>query len=143
MEQWATKEEIIAVRERLESTHANWQRPAAYAVGVVRAGVTRFTWTNKGGNYLPAVILARVVKHASGTGSYPMSVDQLETAIAELEPAAACTELDHPNLFHWRELRTEVAEQGGQLVAVFVADLGDPPADESDAALRAELQRLL
>lgn len=68
-----------------------------------------------------------------------MSADQLETAIAELEPAEACAGLDHPNLYHWRELRTEVAERGGQLVAVFVADLDDPPADEHDAALRGAL----
>lgn len=140
VEQWATKEEIIAVRERLEESHPDWRRPAAYAVGVHRDGRTEFTLTNQGGNYLPAVILARVVRHTRGTQSYPMSIDQLNTAVEELRPAEACTHFDHPNLHHWRELRDDVATRGGQLVAVFVGDLSDPPADEYDAALRAALR---
>lgn len=140
VEQWATKEEIIAVRERLEESLPDWRRPAAYAVGVHRDGRTEFTLTNQGGNYLPAVILARVVRHARGTQSYPMSLDQLSTAVEELRPAEACTHFEHPNLHHWRELREEITTRGGQLVAVFVGDLSDPPVDEHDAALRAALR---
>ncbi|RKS09950.1 hypothetical protein DFP74_5695 [Nocardiopsis sp. Huas11] len=137
MEQWATKEEIIAARERMEASHPGWERPAAFAVGVVRDGETSFGLTNAGGNYFPAIVLARAVGHASGTATYPLSRGQLETAVAELSPAEACTEFRHPNLVHWRELLDEVADRGGQFVAVFVGDLDDPPVDEHDRALRA------
>ncbi|WP_433697898.1 hypothetical protein [Nocardiopsis sp. CA-288880] len=140
MEKWATREEIIAVRERLEAADPRWRRPAAYAVGVIRDGRTSFTLTNRDGNYLPAVILARAVGHSSGSGSYPLSVEQLETAEAELAPAEACPDFEHPNLHHWRDLVAEVTGEGGQLVAVFVGDLADEPVDEHDRALRAALE---
>ncbi|MFD3684724.1 hypothetical protein ACFWTE_07905 [Nocardiopsis sp. NPDC058631] len=139
MEKWATKEEIIAVRERLEAADPRWRRPAAYAVGVIRDGRTEFTLTNRGGNYLPAVILARVAGHSSGSAAYPLSVEQLETAEAELAPAEACADFDHPNLRHWRDLIAEVTGKGGQLIAVFLGDLADEPVDEHDRALRSAL----
>lgn len=140
MEQWDTKEEIVAARERLEESHHDWRRPAAYGVGVYRDGATEFTRVNQNGNYLPAVILARVTGHTRGTLSHPMSVGQLEAAVDDLSPAEACTELDHPNLHHWREVLTDVRENGGQIIAVFVGGLSDPPADEHDSALRAALR---
>jgi len=141
MEKWATVEEIIAVRERLEAADPRWRRPAAYAVGVIRDGRTGFTMTNRDGNYLPAVILARVTGHSSGSATYPLSVEQLETAEAELAPAEACKDVDHPTLHHWRALIAEVTGKGGQLVAVFVGDLEQEPVDEHDRALRAALER--
>jgi len=141
MEKWATVEELIAVRERLEAADPRWRRPAAYAVGVIRDGRTGFTMTNRDGNYLPAVILARVTGHSSGSASYPLSVEQLETAEAELAPAEACKDVDHPTLHHWRALIAEVTGEGGQLVAVFVGDLEQEPVDEHDRALRAALER--
>ncbi|WP_017612862.1 hypothetical protein [Nocardiopsis salina] len=140
MEQWATKEEIVAARERMEESHPDWRRPAAYGLGVHRDGVTVFTRVNQNGNYLPAIVLARVTGHTRGTFSYPVSAGQLETAVDELSPAAACTDLDHPNLHHWHQVLEDVRENGGQAVAVFVGDLSDPPADEHDAALRAALR---
>ena len=141
MEKWATVEELIAVRERLEAADPRWRRPAAYAVGVIRDGRTGFTMTNRDGNYLPAVILARVTGHSSGSATYPLSVEQLETAEAELAPAEACKDVDHPTLHHWRALIAEVTGEGGQLVAVFVGDLEQEPVDEHDRALRAALER--
>lgn len=140
MEQWSTKEEIVAVRERLEAGHPDWRRPTAYAVGLVSDGGTSFTLTNKGGNYLPAVILARVVGHQSGTATYPVSTDQLEAAVAELAPAEACSDFTHPNLHHWRDLLGKATDGGGRFVAVFVDDLADEPVDDHDHALRAALE---
>ncbi|MFV2194805.1 hypothetical protein [Nocardiopsis sp. LOL_012] len=139
-EQWETRERVIRARQELEASHAGWRRPAAYAVGVERDGVTGFGLTNVGGNHLPAVVLARVLGHTRGTATYPMTPDQLDEAIAGLAPAEACPDFDHPNLHHWRELRAEVAERGGRPVAVFVGDLGDDPAGPHDAALRAALK---
>nr|WP_199866913.1 hypothetical protein [Nocardiopsis sp. TSRI0078] len=139
-ERWTTKEEIVAVRERLEAEHPDWRRPAAYGVGLVRGGRTVFALANKGGNHLPAVVLARAVGHRRGTASHPVSADQLGAAVAELAPAEACTEFEHPNLHHWRELLDRVADGGGELVAVFVDDLADEPVDDHDRALRVALE---
>ncbi|MEV2275004.1 hypothetical protein AB0I72_05410 [Nocardiopsis sp. NPDC049922] len=138
-ERWATKEAIIRAREELEAAHTGWRRPAAYGIGVERDGGTVFGLTNAGGNHLPAVVLGRTLGHVSGTATHRMTVEQLDAAIAGLAPAEACPDFDHPNLHHWRELRAEVAEKGGQLVAVFVGDLADPPVDDHDAAFRAAL----
>ena len=140
MEQWATKEEIIAARERLEAAHSGWRRPAAYGVGLVKDEGTVFGLVNEGGNHLPAVVLARVLGHRQGTATYPVSTDLLEEAVADLAPAEACTDYDHPNLHHWRELLTRAATGEGRLVAVFVGDRTDPPVDEHDRALRAALR---
>ncbi|MBB6121525.1 hypothetical protein [Nocardiopsis algeriensis] len=141
MEQWATKEEIAAARERLESGHEGWRRPAAYAVGVDRDGRTGFGLVNEAANHLPAIVLARTLGHTSGTATYPMSAEQLRTAIEGLAPAEACTDYAHPNLHHWRDLLEEIGEKGGQLVAVFVGDITDEPVDRHDRALREALRR--
>nr|WP_170293623.1 hypothetical protein [Nocardiopsis sinuspersici] len=139
-ERWTTKEEIVAARERLEAAHPGWRRPAAYGVGLVHAGETVFELANEGGGYLPAVVLARAVGHRSGTASHPLPTSRLEAAVAELAPAEACTELEHPNLHHWRELLGRVADGGGELVAVFVDDPADGPVDDHDRALRVALE---
>ncbi|NYH54259.1 PhzF family phenazine biosynthesis protein [Nocardiopsis arvandica] len=139
-ERWTTKEEIVAARERLEAAHPGWRRPAAYGVGLVREGETVFELANEGGGYLPAVVLARAVGHRSGTASHPLPTRRLEAAVAELAPAEACTELEHPNLHHWRELLGRVADGGGELVAVFVDDPADGPVDDHDRALRVALE---
>nr|WP_198659095.1 hypothetical protein [Nocardiopsis sp. FIRDI 009] len=138
-ERWTTKEEIVRAREELEAAHTGWRRPAAYGIGLERDGGTVFGLTNVGGNYLPAVILGRTLGHVSGTATHRMTVGQLDAAIAGLAPAEACPDFQHPNLHHWRDLRAEVAEKGGRLVAVFVGDLADAPVDEYDAAFRAAL----
>lgn len=136
-ERWETKARIAAARERMEAALPGWERPAAHALGIHRQGRTRFDRVNVGGNFLPAVVLAAVCGHGSGTRTYPVSAQQVDQAIAALAPAEACTELAHPNLVHWRRLREELASGGGQAVAVFAADLADPPVDAHDAAFRA------
>ena len=56
-------------------------------------------------------------------------------AIAKLAPAEAATDVDHPNLAAWRAVQ---AAGGREIVAVFVGDVGDPPAGPADSALRAQ-----
>ena len=139
MEQWATKEEIIAGLHRLEEGHPGWERPAAYAVGVHRDGATAFTLTNVGERILPAITLGLACGHTSGTATYPLTREQLAAAIENLEPAAVCTTMEHPNYHHWVALAAEIEEKGGQPVAVFVGDLDDAPVDEHDRAFRAAI----
>lgn len=139
MEQWSTKEEIIAGLNRLEEGHPGWERPAAYAVGVHRDGETTFTLTNVGERILPAITLGLACGHTSGTATYSLTPEQLAAAIGNLAPAAVCTTMEHPNYHHWVELAAEIEEKGGHLVAVFVGDLEDVPADEHDRAFRAAI----
>lgn len=147
MEQWATKEEIHAARERLESGHAGWQRPAAYGVGVHRvaegsdegAGETVFGLTNVGTSPLPAIVLAIECGHTSGTATYELTPARLAAAMDALAPAEACVEFQHPNLVEWKRLAAEIEEKGGQPVAVFVGDLSDAPVDRHDRAFRATI----
>ncbi|GAA1465945.1 hypothetical protein NE857_11025 [Nocardiopsis exhalans] len=139
MEQWATKEEINAARERLESGHTGYQRPAAYAVGVHRDGETTFGLTNVGTSPLPAIVLAIECGHTRGTATYELTPARLASAMDALAPAEACVELKHPNLVEWKRLAAELEDKGGQPVAVFVGDLSDSPVDQHDRAFRAAI----
>lgn len=139
MEQWKTREEIIAGLTRLEEGHPGWERPAAYAVGVHREGRTTFTLTNVGERLLPSIALGRACGHTRGTATYELTLEQLDTAIANLAPAAACTEMEHPNHHHWMEVAATLRQDGGRAVAVFLGALDDSPVDDHDRAFRAAI----
>jgi hypothetical protein len=135
-EDWSTRaglREISRVRsERIEG----WQAPVAFAVGYESEGAWVFPHINRPGTHgLPAVMLAEVLGHASGTAEYAMTAAQLTEAIAELEPAEAATDVDHPNLGAWRTVQ---AAEPAAITAVFVGDLQDPLAGPADAALREQ-----
>ena len=146
-ERWETPEEIVAVRERLEASLPGYVRPAAYAVGLLdpdapdAPATDVFPLVNVDANYLPAVILADVCGHASGSRTYALTHAQLSTAIDRLAPAEACTAYDHPNLAAWRAMAAESGQQRlKQLVAVFVGDLSDAVTSDADALLRSQLR---
>jgi hypothetical protein len=89
---------------------------------------------------LPAVVLAKLLGHASGTQTYELSRQQLEAAVETLRPAEACTTLDHPNLAAWRAVLADLdANPARTAYAVFVADLDDPVESEADATMRTLL----
>jgi hypothetical protein len=139
---WSTPEGLRSVRESLAATIPGWVDPALYAVGIGPGAGSRevgFPHVNADGTHLlPALVLASVVGHRGGTATYDMGVDQLAAAVEQLAPAEACTALEHPNLWAWRDLLAQAAEVPAlTLTAVFVGDLADPPASEADAELRA------
>lgn len=76
---------------------------------------------------LPAVILAEVVRYASGTREFAVPGAHLAQAIVAFQPAAAGTDVDHPDLASWR---TMAAERPREIAAVFIALLDDPVAGE-------------
>lgn len=139
MEQWNTREEIVAGLTRMEEGHPGWERPVAYAVGVHRGGVTTFTLTNVGERLLPAIALGLACGHTGGNATYELTPEQLDAAIANLAPAAVCTEMEHPNYHHWIELAEDLRRDGGRAVAVFLAALDDSPVDGHDRAFRAAI----
>jgi hypothetical protein len=142
---WSTPEGLAAIREALAATIDGWSPPVAYAVGISPASSSpelEFPHVNApGGTHgLPAVVLAKLLGHASGTQTYELSRQQLEAAVETLRPAEACTTLDHPNLAAWRTVLADLdANPARTAYAVFVADLDDPVESEADATMRTLL----
>ena len=131
-----TGAELKSFREALQATLPGYAQPAAYGLGVVERGQTRFPVANKGGiHLLPAVALASALGYRTGTCTLALTPAQLDQAIEFLSPAEACKEFDHPNLWAWRELRRTAPD--GPFVAVFVAQLDDRLADDYQRALLA------
>ena len=146
---WRTLDEITTARDALERDLDSYARPAAYGLGIATIGPsgatldTFFPVTNAGAHFLPSAVLASVTGYRSGTRTHVLEPTQLDTAISMLEPAEACTEMEHPNLRAWRAIRALAAtpRPGGErrVVAVFVADLADTIVDTSDAFFRLHL----
>jgi len=117
-----------------------WQRPAMHGIGwIVQTylgddadgepvfeqvpGEVTFTRVNSGTAYTAAAAMATVVDHRGGSGSYPLSRDDLDRAVDLLEEAGA----DVSDLEVWREMQD--AEEG-EAIYVFLGDRarrsGDP-----------------
>jgi hypothetical protein len=125
---WETVEKITAARERLIADIPGWRLPAAYGIATIEEdGQIRFARTNVGVHPLPAVVMATVLGHLTGSASYRLDEATLARAIRLLAPAEACTAYEHPNLATWREVQ-QVLLRRGAAVAVFLDD-----EDESDA----------
>ncbi len=133
-ERWTTVEELAAARKRLEEAIDGYEPPAAYALGLIRDGDGAaeevFPRVNRGGNYLPAIVLATVCGHVRGTATYVLDEQRLQEAIELLAPAEACTAMEHPNLAAWRQVRAELADRpDARVVAVFLGGLEPSAAD--------------
>ncbi|WP_326558980.1 hypothetical protein [Micromonospora sp. NBC_01796] len=136
-ERWETVEEIASARRRFEAGIPGWVTPKAYGIGHLVGDRVEFVRINVGAHPLPASVLATVCGHSAGSASYRLDREGLRRAIDLLAPAEACTAYEHPNLFAWRRLH-DVLGPDGVAVAVFVADLHQPSADEHAEALREQ-----
>lgn len=145
---WSTPEGLAAIRAHLAERLDGWTPPVAWAVGITpatRDPDVQFPHVNlPGGSHgLAAVVLASVLRHDGATATLDVSVDQLQAAVEGLEPARACTTVEHPNLGAWRGLLTEARDNPArELVAVFVADLDDPVSSDADGEMRAGFEGL-
>mgnify|MGYP007004581746 FL=1 len=145
---WSTPEGLAAIRAHLAERLDGWTPPVAWAVGITPATSdpdVQFPHVNlPGGSHgLAAVVLASVLRHDGATATLDVSVDQLQAAVEGLEPARACTTVEHPNLGAWRGLLTEARDNPArELVAVFVADLDDPVSSDADGETRAGFEGL-
>lgn len=130
-------DEILAARTRWESAIDGWTPPAAHGVGLVpstaSAAPEHFPLVNAYGHRLPAVVMATVVGHTSGTAAYRLSREELEQAIELISPAEAYTDYDHPNLWSWRDklLPALTEDPEAEVIAVFIGD--EPEADQDPA----------
>lgn len=143
---WSTPSGLAAIKDHLAAKIDGWRAPVAYAVALSPASSSP-EWVlphvnEPGGRHgLPAVVLATVLGHDGSTATLPLSRSELAASVESLEPAQACTELDHPNLASWREVLYELdGNPAREAVAVFVADLADPVTSEADGSMRATFE---
>lgn len=143
---WSTPDGLAAIKDHLAAKIEGWRPPAAYAVGLSSASSSP-EWgfghvnTPGGRHGLPAVVLATVLGHDGSTATIDLTTSQLAATVESLEPAEACTTLDHPNLAAWRVALAEAQSNPARtLVAVFVADLADTVSSEADGAMRATFE---
>jgi hypothetical protein len=142
---WLTADEVLAARAELEASMPGWRTPAAYALGVAsNGGDIDWRVTNHANiHQLPAVVLGKVLGYRNGSATYWLDHGQLDEAIAMLSPAGACEAFEHPNLWAWQQLRSEISEGSvpldARIVVVFIGDEADPPADDAQLQLRAAL----
>lgn len=134
LEEWSTLDGLGRIRERLAAQIDGWSYPVSYALAL--DGEIGHVNEPGGMHRLPGVVLATVLKHDGSTATLEVTPQQLDEAITALAPAAACTEVDHPNLADWRAVQARLAASGGTLSAVFVRDAGDEPSSATDARLR-------
>lgn len=136
-EDWSTPEGLRAIARSRAERIGGWRAPVAFAVGyrTSDAGEWVFPHVNEPGraSALSAVLLAETVGYAAGTAEFVLTGRQLAAAIERLSPAEATPGIRHANLEAWRGIgATEPAE----IVAVFVADIGDAPVGPADEAFR-------
>jgi hypothetical protein len=143
---WSTPDGLAAIRDHLAGAIDGWRAPVAHAVGLSPASSSPewvFSHVNGpgGAHGLAAVVLATVLGHDGSTATLPVSRHQLAAAVESLEPARACTDVDHPNLAAWQEVLLELdGNPAREAQAVFVADLDDPVTSEVDGSMRATFE---
>lgn len=135
-EQWSSRQAISDAVARFEAMVPGYLPPRAYAVGCFSPHRTTphvVPFVSDSGRRLPAIVLARVCGHVSGSAHYHLTRDQLATAIDWLAPAQACRDYDHPNLSAWRTIAGLARESSGaEIVAVFVHNATDPVEEVMD-----------
>jgi len=143
---WSTPDGLAAIRAHLAARIDGWHQPVAHAVGLSPASSSPewvFAHVNHpgGAHGLAAVVLATVLGHDGSTATLVVSRSQLAAAVESLEPARACTSVEHPNLAAWQQVLLELeGNPAREAQAVFVADLGDPVTSEADGSMRARFE---
>ncbi|MDB4990798.1 MAG: dapD [Myxococcaceae bacterium] len=150
-----------------------YRRPAAFAVGLATFAIVELdrpgqvghsaavldTWfpaPNCDENFGTAAVLARIVGHRAGAGSYRLSIAQLEEALSAFAPFEGDGKR-HANIVALKQVRDLLARADHQNelyargetsldrvlpragVVTFVGNLSDKPADAHDAYLRLHL----
>lgn len=144
-----TAAEFAAMVERLRGQDG-YAEPVAFGIGLSTvaeaSGAVLDAWypaINLGANLGAAAIVADVVGHDGGAGSYVLTPDHLDEVLARCAPMLADA-ADHPNLAALTML-AEPPQQVPELpvrrlpVVTFLASLDEPPVDARDVYLRLHL----
>jgi 2,3,4,5-tetrahydropyridine-2-carboxylate N-succinyltransferase len=170
-----TIDSIEAFQQRVKEIEsgAGYARPAAFGIGLATFAIADLqrpsevgedaavldTWypvPNCGESHGTAAMLAAAVGHTSGTASYRLGREQLESLLADFSPFRDDGE-DHPNVRAMEQMlgALERAEAAGEaygrgegtlaanlpraVVVSFLGALDDEPVDAHDAYLRLHL----
>ena len=141
-EAWSTDDDLVAAFVRFANEIRGFVLPAAYGLARVDGPQLVFAHVNGigGTHWLPAVVLASVCGHVSGTATYDLSRQDVDRAVQLLAPAEAATHVDHPNLWSWRTLVQE-SRDTSRFVAFFVDDIDHEPVNDDDRRFRQLLGR--
>jgi hypothetical protein len=117
----------------------DWTRPSLHGIGWLEltsdgmTGAVTFTSVNKHSAHLAAAAVATVVDYRGGSGSYPLSRDELGEVV-ELLAQYAPDGPDRHNLDVWREMAEADDDPDAEAIYVFVGDptrrSGDPYVTE-------------
>lgn len=131
---WATDEELAGAVRWFAAQIDGYVTPVAYAIARIDAGNVTFGHVNAVGAVrpLPAVVLAFVCGHATGTATYTLPLGKIRRAVDLLTPAEAATHIPHPNLWSWRDLLAEATESS-RFRAFFLGNDAHPPSDDAEA----------
>lgn len=145
MPRYETVEQLQAAKAALIAEMPGWRPSAAYALGVYCDGRIDWRVTNHRSLHgFPAVALSKVLGYRTGSATYRVDLGTFDAAIDLLEPAGACTYYEHPNLWAWQGLRSEVSRaelpDGFEIVVVFIGDESEPVVDDLDRSLRLALR---
>ncbi len=132
----------------IEAGLDGYEPPAAYAVGVATIGPSggvldvSYPHVNLLGSWGTAAVLARATGYRSGTETFHLGDDLINSAIADLE-ALATGPGPHTNLDAWKSCAGAAKHEalGGERVAVaaIIDNLYQTPVDAIDAYLRLHL----
>ncbi|GAA3900412.1 pyridoxine/pyridoxamine 5'-phosphate oxidase [Microbacterium invictum] len=127
--QWITADDIAKARQDFIDAIPGWRAPTAHGVAFVPGGGQaiapgHFPLVNTAEHLLPAAVLATVVGHTAGSAAYALTPQQLDEAIALIEPAEASTVYEHPNLWRWRDHIRPAWQRDpdAQVIAVYIGD---------------------
>jgi len=141
-DRWSTEQDLADACARLSAEIPGWETPLAHGVGFVPSnakapGPEHFPLVNTSAHSLPALVMASIVGHTSGTASYRLDRAQLDEAVDLLSPAEAYTGHGHPNLWLWRDdlCRLDV-DPTAQVIAVFLGRDHKLSGDSAVAAFR-------
>jgi GNAT superfamily N-acetyltransferase len=116
---WHSNELLASTRTVLAQAMPDFVQPVAYAVLHLHDGVVIQSIANVDGQHqLPAYMLAIVTGYRNGTSVMTLARQDLDAAIALLEPAETNSNYEHPNLLGWRSIASTVTDDD-RLVAVF------------------------
>jgi DNA-directed RNA polymerase specialized sigma24 family protein len=147
MNEWRTAAEVLSAKAALVDSMPGWTTPLAYALGIADvSGEIDWRVTNyRNEHELPGVVLGKVLGYRSGSKSYTVDLRTFDEAIAALEPAGACDAFEHPNLWAWQRLRTEISvgevPPESEIVVAFVGS--SPATPDPDDLVQEALARTL
>ncbi|MBI2755512.1 MAG: tetrahydrodipicolinate N-succinyltransferase N-terminal domain-containing protein [Chloroflexi bacterium] len=151
--------EAFLTRVARAEARADYQPPAAFAVGIATYGTARaeaeggarrvldayYPAPNLAEGLRAAALLAEAVGHRSGSATYPLDLPQIEELLSTFEPVPQAAPGPHPNIRALKAGRGVLQQaqptdgRATAAVVTFIADLAEKAVDAHDMYLRLHL----